>query len=203
MPLTGINPNPRLAKTILAFEEFETAEKKRCGEDHYLGWPSITFTVVQAPPPGEPVQLNVMPAEAVGYVDIRTTPAQDHEELRSRLQRILEDLAKQDKDYYAEIEFIEDRPMVAIEKDEPIVGCAASAYKDVTGRRPVYNGVPGATDGTFLHAWKGIPCLVNGPGARHIPHQKDEYIDIEELVEGARVYVVAAHRFLSGELGTT
>ncbi len=202
MPLTGINPNTRLAKTILAFEEFETAEKMRCGEYPFLGWPSITFTVVQAPPPGEPAQLNVMPAEAVGYVDIRTTPAQDHGQLRGRLQKILAELAGEDPDYKAEIEFIEDRPVVAIEKDEPIVGCAASAYKDVTGKEPLYNGVPGATDGTFLHAWKGIPCLVNGPGPRHIPHQKDEYIDIEELVEAARVYVVAAHRFLSGKGST-
>jgi succinyl-diaminopimelate desuccinylase len=86
MPLTGINPNTRMARTILAFEELESAEKKRCGEDPYLGWPSITFTVVKAPPHGEPAQLNVMPAEAIGYVDIRTTPAQDHAELRGKLR---------------------------------------------------------------------------------------------------------------------
>jgi succinyl-diaminopimelate desuccinylase len=199
MPLTGINPNTRLAKTILAFEELESAEKKRCGEDPYLGRPSITFTVVQAPPPGEPAQLNVMPAEALGYVDIRTTPAQDHERLRAQLRRILGQLAGQDRDYHAEIEFIEDRPVVAIQKDERIVDCAASAYRDLIGKEPVYNGVPGATDGTFLHAWKGIPCLVNGPGPRHLPHQKDEYIEIDELVEALRLYVVAAHRFLSLE----
>jgi succinyl-diaminopimelate desuccinylase len=197
MPLTGINPNTRLARTILAFEELETAEKKRCGEDPYLGWPSITFTVIQAPPAGQPAQLNVMPAEAIGYVDIRTTPTQDHEQLRRQLQQIVEELGEQDKDYHAEIEFIEDRPVVAIEKEESVVTCSASAYRDVTGKEPVYNGVPGATDGTFLNAWKGIPCLVNGPGPRHIPHQKDEYIEIDELVEAAQVYVVAAHRFLS------
>ena len=197
MPLSGINPNTRMARTILAFEELEKAEKQRCGEDPYLGWPSITFTVVQAPPPGEPAQLNVMPAEAIGYVDIRTTPRQDHDTLRGQLQGILEKLAAEDEEYHADIEFIADKPVVAIEKDEPVVTCSASAYRDVTGKEPVYNGVPGATDGTFLHAWKGIPCLVNGPGPRHIPHQKDEYIEIEELVEAAQVYVVAAHRFLN------
>jgi succinyl-diaminopimelate desuccinylase len=196
MPLTGVNPNTRLARTILAFEELEAAEKKRCGEDPLLGWPSITFTVVQAPPPGEPAQLNVMPAEAIGYMDIRTTPPQDHEALRARLRRVLEELAADDEDYRAEIEFIEDRPVVAVEKEDPIVACSASAYRDLTGREPVYNGVPGATDGTFLAAWKGVPCLVNGPGPRHIPHQKDEYVEIEQLVEAARLYVVAAHRFL-------
>jgi succinyl-diaminopimelate desuccinylase len=197
MPLTGINPNTRMAQTILAFEELETAEKERCGEDPYLGWPSITFTVVQAPPAGEPAQLNVMPAEAIGYVDIRTTPAQNHDQLSKKLREILERLAAEDEDYHADIEFIADKPVVAIEKDEPVVTCSASAYRDVAGKEPVYNGVPGATDGTFLNAWKGIPCLVNGPGPRHIPHQKDEYIDIEELVEAAKVYVVAAHRFLN------
>ena len=105
-------------------------------------------------------------------------------------------------DISADIEFIADKPVVAIAKDEPVVTCSASAYRDVTGKEPVYNGVPGATDGTFLNAWKGIPCLVNGPGPRHIPHQKDEYIEIEELVEAAKVYVVAAHRFL-GTSGTS
>ena len=86
---------------------------------------------------------------------------------------------------------------MAIGKDEPIVLAAASAYRDVTGREPRYNGVPGATDGTFLSAWKGVPCLVNGPGPRHVPHQADEYVEVAELVEAARVYVVAAHRFLA------
>ncbi len=197
MPLAGVNPNTRLAKTILAFEELETAEKARCGEDPYLGWPSITFTVVQSPPAGEEAQLNVMPADAVGYVDIRTTPSQDHPQLRDRLQEIIDRLAGEDPDYHAEIEYIEDRPVVAIQPDESIVVCSMSAYEDVAGKPAVINGVPGATDGTFLSAWKGIPCLVNGPGPRHIPHQKDEYIEIDELIEAARVYVVAAHRYLS------
>ena len=92
MPLTGINPNTRLARIILAFEEFETSEKKRCGRDEFLGLPSVTFTIVQSPPPGSPAQLNVMPSEAVGYVDIRTTLAQNHDNVRDSLRAILADL---------------------------------------------------------------------------------------------------------------
>lgn len=197
MPLSGINPNTRLARIILAYEEYEAAEKARCGKDPYLGLPSVTFTVIQAPPAGSPAQLNVMPAEAVGYLDVRTTPKQEHEAVRSRLRGILLELAGRDPDFHAEIEFIEDRPVVSIAKDEPIAAIAAGAFRDVTGREPVYNGVPGATDGTFLRAWKGIPCLVNGPGPRHVPHQKDEYVEVAELVEAARVYVVTASRFLA------
>ncbi len=196
MPLTGVNPNTRLARIILAFEAFEAAEKERCGEDRYLGLPSVTFTVLHSPSEG-PGQLNVMPGQAVGFVDIRTTPAQNHQTLRGRLGEILRGLRLADPDFTAEIDFIEDRPVVGIGADAPIARAAAQAYTEITGRLPRYNGVPGATDGTFLSAWKGIPCLVNGPGPRHMPHQADEYVEIAELVEAARCYVLTAARFLT------
>ena len=196
MPLTGINPNTRLARIILAFEEYENEEKNRCGSDPFVGYPSITFTVVQSPPAGTTAQLNVMPGEAVGYIDIRTTPCQNHDEIRKKLKSILNSLAKNDPDFKAEIEFIEDRPVVTMEKDEPIVKTAAEAYKEITKKEPVYNGVPGATDGTFLRAWKGIPSLVNGPGPRHMPHQYDEYVETDELYESALIYALTEYRFL-------
>ncbi len=198
MPLSGINPNTRMAKIILAFEGYEQAEIKRCDNDPYLGFPSVTFTVVQAPPGGEPAQLNVMPGRARAYVDIRTVAKQDHETIKQDLQSILQLLGQEDSDFSAKIEFIEDRPVVSMTKDETIVRCAARAYKDVTGKTPVYNGVPGATDGTWLRAWKNIPSLVNGPGPRTMPHQTDEYVEIEELVEAAQIYAVTALRFLQG-----
>jgi succinyl-diaminopimelate desuccinylase len=197
MPLTGINPNTRLAKIILAFEEFETAEKKRCGADPYLGLPSVTFTVLRSPPDGVPAQLNVMPSEAVGYVDIRTTLAQNHDKVREALRAILARLAGEDKDFRADIEFIEDRPVVGISREEPIAAISAQALRDITGREPIWNGVPGATDGTFLSAWKGVPCLVNGPGPRHMPHQSDEYVGVDELYECAKIYALASGRYLA------
>jgi succinyl-diaminopimelate desuccinylase len=200
MPLSGINPNTRLARIVLAFERFETEEKQRCGTDPLLGLPSITFTVLQSPPPGSPAQLNVMPGEAVGFVDIRTTLAQEHDAVRGRLRRILEELAAEDPDFNAEIDFIEDRPVVGITRDEPIARISAEAFREITGREPTWNGVPGATDGTFLSAWKKIPCLVNGPGPRHVPHQVDEYVEVGELMESARIYVLSASRFLASQV---
>jgi succinyl-diaminopimelate desuccinylase len=195
MPLTGINPNTRLARIILAFERFENEEKERCGRDPFLGWPSVTFTVIQSPPPGSPAQLNVMPGEAIAFVDIRTTLAQDNDAVRAVLREILAKLAADDRDFNAEIEFIEDRPVVAISRNDPIAAISAGAYRDATGKEPIWNGVPGATDGTFLSAWKRIPCLVNGPGPRQMPHQADEYVEIDEILECARTYILTALRF--------
>jgi len=197
MPLTGINTSVRMARIILAFDAFEKEEIARWGKDEFLGWPSITFTVVQTPPPGEPTQLNVMPSESIAYVDIRTLPCQNHDRIKAQLQKILDQLAEQDPDFNAQIKFIADKPVVSMEKEEPIVMVAAEAFRNITGREPVYNGVPGATDGTFLRALKGIPCLVNGPGPRHMPHQTDEYVQIDELFESAQIYILTTFRFLN------
>jgi succinyl-diaminopimelate desuccinylase len=119
--------------------------------------------------------------------------------VRSGLRLILADLTASDPDFHADIEFIEDRPVVGITREEPIARISAEAFRDITGREPVWNGVPGATDGTFLSAMKNIPCLVNGPGPRHIPHQADEYVDIAQMEECARIYVLSASRFLASK----
>ncbi len=197
MPLTGINPNTRLASIIMAFQEFEDYQKEQFGEDEYLGWPSVTFTVIQSPPPPEPPQLNVMPGESVAYIDIRTIPGQNHKDIQTALGDILKELGNHDPDFNVTMEYLADKPVVSMEKDEPIVKTAAKAYKDLTGKDPIYNGVPGATDGTYLRDLKGIPSLVNGPGPRHIPHQTDEYVEIDELEEALQLYILTTYRFLN------
>jgi succinyl-diaminopimelate desuccinylase len=203
MPLFGINPNIRMARIILAVEAYERAEKERLGEDELLGWPSLTFTTVQSPPAGETAQFNVMPRDSLGYIDIRTVARQDHEKIKDDLRRILAELAAADPDFKAELDFFEERPCVSMGRDEPIVAISAEAYTDVSGRAPVYDGVPGATDGTFLRALKGIPCLVNGPGPRKIPHHVDEYVDLDMAWEAYRWYLVTALRYLNGARAAT
>lgn len=195
MPLSGINPNWRLAKIICELEQLERSEKERLGHHEYLGLPSITPTVIRSPSIGEP-QLNVVPGEAYMTLDLRTVPGQTHEDLKMEIGRIFDRLALTDPEFKATMEVIEERPWTETSKEEPVVKAIAKAYETVTGREAVYNGVPGATDGTFLHAWKQIPVVVTGAGNRLIPHQSDEYVDIAELVETTKMYTLTAMNFL-------
>ena len=194
MPLTGINPNTRMAKLIVELDQLEQQEKERMGEHPYLGWPSITPTILQAPVKGEP-QINVVPAQCMTTLDIRTIPGQEHHQLRKEIEVIIEQLGKEDPHFKATLELIEDRPWTETSKDHEVVQAVAQAYKQVTGKEPVYNGVPGATDGTFLHL-AGVPIITTGAGDRHIPHHADEYVDIDELVETVQIYTLSALNFL-------
>lgn len=196
MPLSGINPNWRLAKIICELELLERSEKERLGNHEYLGLPSITPTVIRSPSIGEP-QLNVVPGEAYMTLDLRTVPGQTHEELKAEIGRIFDRLAQVDPEFKATMEVIEERPWTETSKEEPVVKAIAKAYETVTGREAVYNGVPGATDGTFLHALKQIPVVVTGAGDRLIPHQSDEYVDIAELIETTKMYALTAMNFLN------
>ena len=44
-----------------------------------------------------------------------------------------------------------------------------------------------------------MPSVVYGPGGKWIAHQADEFVEVDDLVTHAKVYVEAADRFLRGE----
>lgn len=200
MPLTGINPNTRMARAIVALEELERKEMARLGEHPMLGWPSITPTILQAPVKGD-AQINVVPDQCMTTLDIRTIPGQDHQELYKEINTILEALSKEDDKFKATLEVIEERPWTLTGMKEEVVTAVASAYREITKKEPVYNGVPGATDGTFLHK-AGIPILTTGAGDRHIPHHADEYVAINQLVESTQLFALSALTFLTQPVRT-
>jgi len=192
---SGINPNLRLARLIIELEKLEKSEQGRLGEDPYLKWPSITPTIIQSPAKGD-AQINVIPGQCMMTLDIRTVPAQDHDELLNKIKNIISELKKDDSDFNAELTILDNRPSTITPKEDPVVQAIYEAVKSVTEEEPIYNGVPGATDGTFLHL-HGIPIVTIGAGDRDIPHQINEYIDIEELAVTTAIYREAALRFLN------
>ena len=211
MPLSGLNCAPAIARLIDGLHELEKAAAATVGVDEYLGWPSFTPTVIQAPVTGAS-QLNVMPREARMLVDIRTTPRQSHHKIISDLKALALKVANRVRDDYktydplldlsrdhdlsVAVEILTDRPCTHTERSEPVVKAADWATRQLTDADPVYAGVPGATDGTFLWALKRIPIVTMGAGNRQVPHQIDEWVDLDQLIETAKVYALTALHYL-------
>lgn len=213
MPLAGLNTAPAVADLIQGLHGLEAAAAETLGKDEHLGWPSFTPTVLQAPASG-PAQLNVMPGEARLLVDIRTTPRQSHPAVVEALKRLAADVQAKARSHYCAydgllgiercrdlavaLEILTDRPCTRTDRSEPVVQAAHWATHRVTGREPAYGGVPGATDGTFLWAWKHIPIVTTGAGDRQVPHQKDEWVDLDQLVTTVKIYALTALHYLGG-----
>lgn len=193
---SGINPNWRMARFITEMEKLEKEEQERLGEDPFLKWPTITPTILQAPVIGD-AQINVIPDQCMTTLDIRTVPAQNHDELLAKIEAIITRMKESDPDFKVELTVLDNRPATYTERTNPIVEAVHHAVEHVLEKEPIYNGVPGATDGTFLHV-HGIPIVTIGAGDRDIPHQINEYVDIEELAETTAIYRKAALLFLAG-----
>lgn len=197
MPLTGVNTAYPMARFLQMVHSLEEREIVRYGRDEYLGQPSITPTILLSPlrGAGEP-QNNVMPGATECVLDFRLLPAQDPDELAIQCETMLKAVCGVDPRLSYTLEVIEVRHPTKTDRLEPIVTTLAHAYLDLTGEAPVYGGVPGSTDGTILNARKGIPIVTCGPGDIHIPHHIDEWVSIDEIKLAARLYALAAMRYL-------
>jgi succinyl-diaminopimelate desuccinylase len=211
MPLSGLNTAPAVARLIDGLHEMELSAVRETGRDEFLGWPSFTPTVIMAPVVGPP-QLNVMPQKAKVLVDIRTVPGQSHPDIRRKLIELATEVERRTNEHYKEydsfidldrshdlrvnVEFLTDRPCTLTDKEDPLVIAVDWATGRLSERGPVYAGVPGATDGTFLWSLKNIPIVTMGAGDRQVAHQVDEWVDLDQLIETTKIYALAALHYL-------
>ncbi len=196
MPRTGVNSAYPMADFLVQMHDLERTQIEVYGSDELLGEPSITPTIVRSPVKGEP-QNNVMPGQTEAVLDVRLIPGQSAEKLASEMLALCPQADGQGNPAPRfDVAVIEARAPTSTSRDEPIVRVLDQAYRDLTGGEPVYGGVPGSTDGTILNSRAGIPIVTCGPGNIHVPHQVDEWLDLEQLIEATKLYVLAAMRFV-------
>ncbi|MFI6603339.1 M20 family metallopeptidase [Nonomuraea sp. NPDC050536] len=189
MPQHGRNPIQAVGSLLVALRSYQDELQKRFPAHEHLGEVYVTPTVARA---GTEEQVNVIPAVASVFIDVRTIPGVSHDEVAARVL----DLAGYDG-ISAEVSVLVDRPPVDVPVSDPLIVALAGAHEAVTGSPAVYGGVPGSTDGTVLTHWGGIPSVVYGPGGKWIAHQADEFVEVDEIVRCTRVFAEAALRFLT------
>ncbi len=194
----GVNPIQAVGTILSELPALERRLRRVSERSRYLRPPTVTPTVLQAPTQGVP-QANVIPGACELILDVRLLPGIDGDGVR----REIEGLCRQAESAHPGIK-AEWKPLgpvrlpTKVARAEPVVRALAAAIKEVTGKAPRFGGVPGSTDGTILRTELGIPIVTCGPGNRLIPHQVDEYVETRELLEAARIYAVAALKFLEG-----
>jgi succinyl-diaminopimelate desuccinylase len=197
MPDRGLDPIPALAEIVAAVAAEQRRLQERFGDHPLLGKVFLTPTVLQA---GDQKQLNVIPGSGWLGVDVRTVPGVDHGELLAALEEAAAKIAKA-TGVDAALSVIEDRPPTETPEDAAVVRALQEARAEVAGVTAPFGGVPGTTDGTILWRDGHVPVVVYGPGNKWIAHQVDEFVDIDEVVQDAHVYLAAARRFLEEGAG--
>jgi len=131
--------------------------------------------------------------------DIRIVPRMTPASLKADLERLIADLRTLDPELVAEVRGLVYQRPFRIDADATIVQLVRWAHETVTGRDAVItDGLPVSsyvTDSSDLLR-AGIPTVVYGPSDwQTVP---DERVRVDDLVTAARVYALAAARFIGG-----
>ena len=132
----------------------------------YLGKTTINVTMVKG---GS--ARNMIADSCTAFLDIRSTPSYDHDEIAALLQRALESTVH-----------IHSKRFVSVDTNaaEAIVG---ACLKGSPGSKTF--GSPTMSD--WIHV-KGIPTVKIGPGDSRLSHTANEHVGIEELVDSCAIY---------------
>ncbi|MDQ6948503.1 MAG: M20 family metallopeptidase [Actinomycetota bacterium] len=146
------------------------------------------------------VYYGIYPGHAEFGIDVRTVAGMTHERLRSELEDFLDQLRAEDPELRVSAEPVPDLdwfPPSSIDPGHPVVTAAQGAAREVLGREVPLATMPAFTDGTH---WQlaGLPCIpAFGPGSLLLAHRPNEYVSVDEVIEAARIYALAALRYLN------
>ena len=197
MPEAGVNPITALGALLQEVPALKRRLRKLCRKSPHLRPPTVTPTIVRAPVQGVE-QSNVIPSGARLLLDVRLTPGPDEAAVTREIDTACRQAMARCPGSTIEWAPVNGfRLATRVKRSEPLVRAMVAGVRRATGRRAVFGGVPGSTDGTILRMQLGIPIVTCGPGHRLIPHQADEFVEVAELVDAAKIYVASALNFLS------
>jgi len=86
-----------------------------------------------------------------------------------------------------------------ISVDHPIVQSIGEAYRDVTGKEPIHEGMTYASDVRHLINVAETPTTVFGPGDVRVAHGANEFVPVDELETVVKTLALTIMRFVGYE----
>lgn len=134
-----------------------------------------------------------VPDKAVIEGRIGVAPGEEMNAVRDQLIECVRRISESDpflSKNPAEVEFFGGRWVPnAVAEDHPFTQLVSQQFSAVYGKKPVVEASPWGTDAGLLGRVGGVPALVIGPGVTRMAHYPNEYIDISEIREAARLFM--------------
>jgi acetylornithine deacetylase len=187
----GVNAIDKMVRLINAFNEME----RSWGLDYYdpdLDPGSTTLTISQING-GE--SFSAQAGECSMMIASMFAPQLSVEDIRKQIVDTIDYVS--DHDYWLkdhrpvyELPFPPKVPL-NVSIDDERVKAAVSAHEQVMGKPPHIGPSPFVGDMNYLFE-KGVKCIVWGPGDIGQAHGTNEYVEIEQLLNAAKLYAATA-----------
>jgi succinyl-diaminopimelate desuccinylase len=200
----GVNAIHKMGKLVQAIAK----EPPRHKEHHLYKNSHWQVVTIEGGYPGEAT----VPDSCTITVDGRNVPGHGVDDVWKYMDEIIENLKKEDKDFRANIEILEEYSAPSWETpiDAPIVQALHQSYQKALGNAPPLNVAPEVPPGsgyalkvaTDLHflAPEGISCVCTGPGGLGA-HAENEFVFTDHVMGIAKVLALTIIQFLGVDYG--
>ena len=140
---------------------------------------------------------NVVPDRCEVDIDRRLIPGESSPgDVLEPFERLLAAIRIEHPEVDVEVTIREWTDAAEAEADSEIARTAREAIRSVLGRPSEDVGFTGITDARFYINDAKIPTVILGPGSLSVAHTANEWVDVAELVDAARLYTCMFVRFL-------
>jgi acetylornithine deacetylase len=156
---------------------------------------------------GAPWRLSRNPYDCSVYLDIRTVPGQNAEDIKRALRVLLQRFAQKHGVAEPTLAFLITDPPLEIGPDLPIVTALEAAQQSVMGQKTTtFLRRPGS-DAVHLTRYD-VPCIQFGPGGRLHPsaggrsmHAIGDHVLLDDVVLASRIYLGTALNLCGAPIG--
>lgn len=196
IPDKGINAIVNAAKFIMRVQEKLVPRLKNL-DNPVMGPPVMNFGYIEGG-----TQPSTVADRCRILLDRRYTAHETLSDVIAQYENILAELEAEDPSFKGSLRRMESALMkkyehVPMETDpgDPLVKAVVSALEEIIGAPPVMTRSRGWTDAAIFNHYGKMATVVYGPGDITRSHTDLEYITVEELSEGYRVFILAAFNY--------
>ena len=138
-------------------------------------------------------ETNALPSHCVPdscriIIDRRFLIEEDVEEVKAEVKSILENIKSRRPKFEYEVKELNRVIPSMTDKDAPIVKSIAASVEKVIGKKAEYVASPGSYDQKHIDRIGTLKnCIAYGPGILDLAHKPDEFVDVEDMIDSAKV----------------
>ncbi|NBA63579.1 M20 family metallopeptidase [Enterococcus mundtii] len=128
--------------------------------------------------------LNIIPDQAFFEMEIRTLPNMTQQIIFEKFDEIINQVKVNYPNLKVDITILKSIPSVETDISIPEVEKFNEIYEKTTKKKPVYVGIPGATDAAMFR----VPTLVVSFANPELAHQVNEYVTLKQFEKTMELY---------------
>jgi acetylornithine deacetylase/succinyl-diaminopimelate desuccinylase family protein len=184
-------PDSAVSKMIRLAAALESlGDTVRAREHPFVGQGSLTVAEIHGG-----TAPNIVPALCRAHVDRRTLPGERREEVIGEVDRCLAAVAGA-RGFSYELDCYQFIPATHLDHAHPLVEAMEASARAIRGADVRIKAFEATCEAPFFAVDRGIPTLVFGPGSIRHAHTMDEYVEISEFLDAAKIYADLVTRLL-------